>query len=625
LVVEFRSEQVIYYHYRPALSTPFFEKCAKFFPAKKRPKTLRFGAFWAGERWGGSTHEIGKLLGVQTLAVQQEPGQLTGDGQHAARLVRFDVQRQQGIVQRKAQQEPAVAVVGVQVDAHALVIVGGDGPAGLVGGVGLQFVQHLLAAGLEVLGEDVQAQLLALGGLGQIVDEGGQGVPLLLAPGQLDEQLGDQVSAVVQEVVFLQGAVAGGLDGQLAVLAGGVQTDGLVDDVAIAALEAVMDTAPLGDELGQAGGGDGVGDDGGAGMLPQQDDRQHGDDAVAVEFAAVGQHGAGAVYVGVKDNAQVGLVGFHSTGDGFHGGAVLGVGDVVGEGTVGVQELAALGVGAQRLQHLLHVEAARAVAGVHHDAEAVQGLGLAGGGADLVHQNGGVVVHELTLGHGGGGQAGDLVAGGEGQNGGDVLLLQAAVLGEELKAVAVEGQVAGGDHDGGVIGLGAGHGTHEHGGGGGHTDVGDLDALLGHGGTQPIAQGGAGQAGVTAYGHTQGVLAQPLAQPQGKAAADVPAGLLGQVDVLALDALQSYATDVAAVLQFLIIHDTFSLFHIYKCCACPYHSIDLAQRQQVERKIVGINKARGVWQRRRDVESLQNLHNHVDICSWGPAILTVRS
>ena len=37
------------------------------------------------------------------------------------------------------------------------------------------------------------------------------------------------------------------------------------------------------------------------------------------------------------------------------------------------------------------------------------------------------------------------------QDGGDVRLLGAAVGREELEAVAVEGQVAGGDHDGAVV------------------------------------------------------------------------------------------------------------------------------------------------------------------------------
>ena len=81
--------------------------------------------------------------------------------------------------------------------------------------------------------------------------------------------------------------MTGGFDGQLAVLTGSIQTDGFIDHIAVAPLEAVMDAALFCDEFGKAGGGDGVGDNSGAGMLTQEDGREHGDDAVAVQFASI--------------------------------------------------------------------------------------------------------------------------------------------------------------------------------------------------------------------------------------------------------------------------------------------------------------------------------------------------
>ena len=61
-----------------------------------------------------------------------------------------------------------------------------------------------------------------------------------------------QVHAVVEEVIFAQGGVAAGFDGQRAVDALAVEAHGLVDDVAVAALKAVMHAAPFGDETAPA-------------------------------------------------------------------------------------------------------------------------------------------------------------------------------------------------------------------------------------------------------------------------------------------------------------------------------------------------------------------------------------
>lgn len=105
----------------------------------------------------------------------------------------------------------------------------------------------------------------------QPFDQRLQPVALLSASGKLNEQLRHQVRPVVQEVVFLQRAVARGLHGQLGVLSQTVEADGLIDDVAVTPLEAMVDSAFGRNEIGKACGGDGVGHNRRTGMLSQQD------------------------------------------------------------------------------------------------------------------------------------------------------------------------------------------------------------------------------------------------------------------------------------------------------------------------------------------------------------------
>ena len=79
-------------------------------------------------------------------------------------------------------------------------------------------------------------------------------------------------------------------------------------------------------------------------MLAEQDRGEHCDDAVAVEFTSVGKNRASTVNVRIKDNAKISTSLLDGSGDALHSFLILGVGNVVGEATVGVQESAALGV-----------------------------------------------------------------------------------------------------------------------------------------------------------------------------------------------------------------------------------------------------------------------------------------
>ena len=289
-----------------------------------------------------------------------------------------------------------------------------------------------------------------------------------------------------------------------------------------------MRAAPLGDELRQSGGGDRVGDDGLAGLFVEQNRRDQRDQAVAVDRAAVFIHDGGAVAVRVEDHAQIGAGFLDGLGDGGHGVLVLGVGNVVGEMAVRIEELAALGLRAQRFEEA-RVEAARAVARVHHDVQAEQRT------KRVVLK---ALAHHLgqTL-----GVDGQKVAGlhqplgqrhvdGGIQDLSDVLALETALAGDQLEAVLVPGMMTGGNHDRAVaVGFRL-DGGDEHGGRGTqsavqHVAVGGSQAL-----DQSLLQLGAGQAGIMSHGDGQlvggGIVL--FRQPQRKGVADAFGGFDGQ-------------------------------------------------------------------------------------------------
>ena len=405
---------------------------------------------------------------------------------------------------RQPQQEPGVvhAAVQIEADAHALAVVRGQLPLRVVQRVAEDGLDDLLPRRAEVLLiQNGQAQLHALHRLLQFIDEGGQRLALPLAAQRLADQPRDQIHAVVQEVVLPQRRVAAGFDGQRAVDALLVQADGLVDHVAVAALEAVVGAAPFGDELIEAGAGHAVGDEGRAGVLLQQDGGDQRDQAVAVDGLAVLIHDGRAVAVRVEDHAQVGAALQHRPRQRGHGGCVLRVGDVVGEAAVGIQELAALDLRAQLLQEA-GVEAARAVARIHDHMQAQQRLQA------LVVQ---ALAHHSGQGGGVGGEEVHLLD----QRIGNLHLrggldqlphaggVQAALAGDELEAVLLRGMVAGGDHDGAVGPQGFLHADHEHRGRGAQTAVQHVAVRRLHAPDQRLLQARPGGAGIVAHGQLE--------------------------------------------------------------------------------------------------------------------------
>ena len=437
------------------------------------------------------------------------------------------------------QQEPAVVLPAVEIEgnADALAVVRGDVPVSGGFGVGQDAVNGLLAGGAEVLRRDGQADLGGFDRFLQVRDQGAQALAFLLEFHGLDDQHGHQIHAVIQEVVLLQGRVAAGLDGERAGRAFLVQADRLVDDVAVAALEAVVLAAPGADEPGQAGGGHRVGDDGLAGPVLQQDRAHQGDQAVTVDLAPVGVHHGGPVAVRVKDHAQVGAGLFDRGGDGIHGDGVLGVRAVIREHAVGLQELAALGASAEAL-HQIGVKAARAVAGVHHHVQALQGLFGVGlqAAADARRQ----LLHI----DGQEGPFDDRAAEREGfglhgfrrvDQRADLLMGQAALRRHELQAVAVRGVMAGGDHDGAVRAEAGGDDGHEHGRRGAHPVILDRGAGPGDALRRGAQQGRAGNAAVTAEADADPVdgLVQLFRQETGEGHAETGGHPGGQRRVIA--------------------------------------------------------------------------------------------
>ena len=102
----------------------------------------------------------------------------------------------------------------------------------------------------------------------------------------------------------------------------------------------------------------------------------------------------------------------------------------------------------------------------------------------------------------------------------------------------------------------------------------------------PAAEGFTGETGISAHGYTDAFCFTGLIlEPQSEASANVTAHLLGEVDVLTLDALQGNAANIAAVLQFLIIHYISSLVGIF---SAKYYNIFHRKNQWFYRMIYAL-------------------------------------
>ena len=170
---------------------------------------------------------------------------------------------------------------------------------------------------------------------------------------------------VVEKVVLLERAVAGGLHHEVRLDAVGVELHALVNDVSVAdAVEAVV-AAPGLDEAGEPVAGPRVRDHRRAGVLVQHDGGHERDEPIAVDGRSRGVHHAAAVHVGVEHHAEVRAVVQDRIAREGHRGRVLRVGHVVRELAVGLQVEAPRRVGSQLLQDVPREEPSAAVAGIH--------------------------------------------------------------------------------------------------------------------------------------------------------------------------------------------------------------------------------------------------------------------
>ena len=254
------------------------------------------------------------------------------------------------------------------------------------------------------------------------------------------------------------------LDGQRRDRTGLIEADALVDDVLVAALEAQVAQAELTlQELGELVARDRVRDDRATRIVRREDGGHHGDQGIAADLLAVLEDGAHAVDIRVEDQAEVSMAVEHGLADGGHGLLVLRVRDVVREVAIRLEEDATRRVSTETAEHLRREEAARAVAGIDDDVHSLERrVAHVERRADLLAQVVAVAIDEVVL-LGLRKVALDLwIARCRLEDGDDVLMLDAAVLREELEAVAVVRQVAGRDHDGAVhLRLGEYNG-HEH-------------------------------------------------------------------------------------------------------------------------------------------------------------------
>ena len=456
-------------------------------------------------------------------------------------------------MQAHPHERPAVAVFLVEIQADAFVIFGRGGGVGEGLCICREIAYHPLAQRLEVaVLFKADARLFRLFRLGQVFDEIGQlpARPALFCKG--DEQPRHEIGAVVEKIVLFEGGVPARLYGERRVFAGGVPPHGFVDDVFVPALVAAVLSAPALDEFRQAVARDRVGDDG-ARLFREQNRRDEGDQPVAVDLFAVFVHGARPVHVRIEDDAEVRLVFLHGFADRAHRLFVFGIGDMSREHSVRVEILRARRVRAEGNEHFVRVKSARAVARVHENALAFQRLPFPRRRPHLFHQRRRIRGEEGSplpfprrrFGEGLFRRAGE-----------DLLHLfaaQSAVGREEFQPVAVEGEMAGGDHDRTVAAEIALFEEHEHGGGGGQAGVDRLSAHLLNAAKRRFRKRLRGDAGIVSHRDADLFFARFCPQPQAERRGDVfrPPGR--EVYVFARDALRSDAAHVRAVSQGEII------------------------------------------------------------------------
>ena len=269
-----------------------------------------------------------------------------------------------------------------------------------------------------------------------------------------------------------------GLDGERRIFPFRVQPFALVDDIFIAALEAVVYAAVRADELGQSVARHGIGDNVCARPFAEQNRRNEGDETVAVDLFSVRRDGARTVYVRVEDDPEISVVAADRLADGAHRLFVFGIGNMVGKISVRVEKLRTRRVRAERFQHEIGVKPARTVSCVDDDPFSGERLLFPAGGTDFFYQIG-CIFFDITVRRDGSLPLRECSLRREFEHFRHVRAFETALLQKELQTVLLIGEVACRDHDRSVrqsLFLQ----QHEHGGRGGESGQQDVSAARGN-------------------------------------------------------------------------------------------------------------------------------------------------
>ena len=186
-------------------------------------------------------------------------------------------------------------------------------------------------------------------------------------------------------------------------------------------------------------------------IIRSENGGHHGDKCITADFLAVFEYGTHAINVRIENQAQICTAVQHCFFDGCHSLLVFGVGDVIGEVPIRFQKDAAGSIGTQTAQDLRSKEAACTIAGIHHNVHAFQGFILpAQSLTDFLAQVMTIAFNQIVFLNLSQIPFYHRIAGGIFEDGDDFIMLHTAVLGEELEAIAVVGQVTCRNHNGAV-------------------------------------------------------------------------------------------------------------------------------------------------------------------------------
>ena len=235
----------------------------------------------------------------------------------------------------QAQQEPAVTVLLIKRNTDTLIVILCHNEILLFSGIGFQIINNLFAIGTEILFGNANADFLTLCRLFQVSNQTVKGLAFHAELCRFDDNFGNQISAVIEEIILLHSGMTGGFNRQRTGNAVFILTDRLVNDILIASLKAqVLAAQLLFDEFFQAGRGNGIGNDHRTLLIFQSDSGGQCDQTITVDFLALCIHSAAAVNVRIENDTEIRTEGLDSRTDGFHRLSILRIRDMIREHTV---------------------------------------------------------------------------------------------------------------------------------------------------------------------------------------------------------------------------------------------------------------------------------------------------